>query len=180
MKSNNLIENIKLNIVTIYSNISNVFGIEKEEFKILILNMINSFKYDEELKKNKFSMNVFSIEKLQELKNALISIGLTKEEMNKIIIKSPIIILYSDKLGDIYYLYKNQKYYGYTVLDDKKLHTYLFNDNLDSNIISNNYIVERMLEYYKVNDYAKEAFDNLETEFKLKNYYFKKKHGSVK
>ena len=40
MKSDNLLENIKLNIETIYSNISNVFGIKKEECKILILNMI--------------------------------------------------------------------------------------------------------------------------------------------
>lgn len=175
MKSDNLIENINLNIEAIYSNISNVFGITGEEFKILILNMINSFKYNEKLSKKKFSMNVFSIEKLQELKNVLTNIGLAEEKINKIIIKSPIIILYSDKLSNIYYLYKSKKYYGYTILDNKKFDTYLLNDNLDSNIISNNYIVEKMLEYYKINDYEKEAFNNLETEFKLKNYYFKKK-----
>ena len=31
-----------------------------------------------------------------------------------------------------------------------------------------------MLKYYKVNDYKKEVFDSLESQFKLKNYYLKK------
>ena len=103
------------------------------------------------------------------------STGLTEEEINMIIIKSPMITLYSNNLGYIYYLFKSKRYYGYTILDDNKINTYLLNRRLKSNIISNNYVVEKMINYYKVNNYNKETFDDLERDFKLKNYYFKKK-----
>ena len=120
MKKNDFITNIKINIENIYVNISDVFEIKKEEFKMLILNIINAFQYNEKLNEKEISMNIFSIENLQELKSTLIKIGLTEDEIKKIIVKSPIIILYSDKLSDIYYLFKNKKYYGYTILDNKK------------------------------------------------------------
>ena len=175
MIKNTFIQTLKLNIKTIYSNISNVFGLTDEEFKELITNMINSFRYNRKLNEKKIYMNIFSIENLLSLKNILEKIGLGKEEIKKIIIKSPIIILYSDKLGKIYYIYKNKKYYGYTILDNKEFETYLLNDNLSSNIISNNYIVKQMLDYYGVKSYDKESFDTLEKELKVKNYYFKKK-----
>lgn len=175
MKKNDFIKNIKLNIKDIYNNIFDVFEITKEEFNTLILNIINSFQYNENLKKKEFSMNIFSIENLLELKSMLIKIGLTEEEIKKIIVKSPIILLYSDKLDNIYYLFKNKKYYGYTILDNKKYYTFLLNDNLNSNIISNNYIIEKMIDYYNIKKFEKEDFDNLESDFKLKNYYFKKK-----
>ena len=175
MKKNDFIKNIKLNIKDIYNNIFGVFEITKEEFNILILNIINSFQYNENLKKKEFSMNVFSIENLLELKSMLIKIGLTEEKIKRIIVKSPIILLYSDKLDDIYYLFKNKKYYGYTILDNKKYYTFLLNDYLNSNIISNNYIIEKMIDYYNIKKFEKEDFDNLESDFKLKNYYFKKK-----
>ncbi len=175
MKKNDFIKNIKLNIKDIYNNIFGVFEITKEEFNILILNIINSFQYNENLKKKEFSMNVFSIENLLELKSMLIKIGLTEEKIKRIIVKSPIILLYSDKLDDIYYLFKNKKYYGYTILDNKKYYTFLLNDYLNSNIISNNYIIEKMIDYYNIKKFEKEDFDKLESDFKLKNYYFKKK-----
>lgn len=174
MKSDDLIKSIKLNMETIYINILYVFGIKQREFEILILNLINSFKYNDNSHEKNFSMNVFSIEKLQELKRSLENIGLT-EEINMIIIKSPMITLYSNNLGYIYYLFKSKRYYGYTILDDNKINTYLLNRRLKSNIISNNYVVEKMINYYKVNNYNKETFDDLERDFKLKNYYFKKK-----
>lgn len=175
MKSDDLIKSIKLNMETIYINILYVFGIKQREFEILILNLINSFKYNDNSHEKNFSMNVFSIEKLKELKRSLENIGLTEEEINMIIIKSPMIILYSNNLGYIYYLFKSKRYYGYTILDDNKINTYLLNRRLKSNIISNNYVVEKMINYYKVNNYNKETFDDLERDFKLKNYYFKKK-----
>lgn len=174
MKSDDLIKSIKLNMETIYINILYVFGIKQREFEILILNLINSFKYNDNSHEKNFSMNVFSIEKLQELKRSLENIGLTEEEINMIIIKSPMITLYSNNLGYIYYLFKSKRYYGYTILDDNKINTYLLNRRLKSNIISNNYVVEKMINYYKVNNYNKETFDDLERDFKLKNYYFKK------
>lgn len=175
MKSDDLIKSIKLNIETIYINILYVFGIKQREFEILILNLINSFKYNDNSHEKNFSMNVFSVEKLQELKRSLKNIGLTEEEINMIIIKSPMIMLYSNNLGYIYYLFKSKRYYGYTILDDNKINTYLLNRRLKSNIISNNYVVEKMINFYKVNNYSKETFDNLERNYKLKNYYFKKK-----
>ena len=175
MKSDDLIKSIKLNMETIYINILYVFGIKQREFEILILNLINSFKYNDNSHEKNFSMNVFSIEKLKELKRSLENIGLTEEEINMIIIKSPMITLYSNNLGYIYYLFKSKRYYGYTILDDNKINTYLLNRRLKSNIISNNYVVEKMINYYKVNHYNKETFDDLERDFKLKNYYFKKK-----
>lgn len=175
MKSNGFIAIVKSNIENIYANFLDVYEITKEEFEILILNMINAFQYNEKLNKKEFSVNIFSIKNLKELKSVLTKIGLTKEEIKKIIVKSPIIILYSNNLDAIYYLYKNKKYYGYTILDNKEYDTFLLNENLSSNIISNNYIIEKMLDYYNVKNYEKDYFDNLEKDFKLKNYYFKKK-----
>ncbi len=178
MKEADFIENIELNIEDIYYSISDVFGIKKEEFRTLILNIINAFQYNEKLRKKDFSMSIFHIQNLLELKNLLMTLDLTEEEIKKIIVKSPIILLYSDKLNDIYYLYKSKKYYGYTILDNKEYDTFLLNENLNSNIVSNNYIVEKMLDYYKINNNEIKDFDNLESDFKLKNYYFKKKPKS--
>jgi len=175
MKKDDFFANIKLNIETIYDNIFNVFKITQEDFKILISNMINAFQYNEKLNEKEISVNIFSIENLQELKSMLTKIGLMEDEIKKVIVKSPIIILYSDKLSDIYYLFKNKKYCGYTILDNKEYNTFLLNDNLSSNIISNNYIIEKMIDYYNIKNFEKEDFDNLESDFKLKNYYFKKK-----
>ena len=174
MKNQDFIEYIKLNLKQIYNNISNVFGIDNEEFRILVLNIIKFFEYKKTNKKE-YSINVFSIDVLSKLKSELTKLGLTEEEIKQIITKSPIIILYSDNLNDIYYLYKNRNYYGYTVLYNGEYETYLLNSNLDSNIISNNYIIDRMFDYYNVKDYTNEEFDSLECDFKLKNYYFKKK-----
>ena len=175
MKKIDFVDYINQNLKQIYNNIYSVFGITKEEFKILILNIIKFFEY-KNIDEKDYSPNVFSIDALSKLKLVLIKLELTEEEIKQIIIKSPIIILYCDNLKDIYYLYKNKKFYGYTILDNKEYETYLLNSNLNSNIISNNYIIDKMFDYYGVKNYSQEEFDKLECEFKLKNYYFKKKN----
>ena len=175
MNNVELITYIKSNTEIMYRNFTAVFDFDKSEFKILILNLMMSFNYNDTLNEKEYSTEIFSINSLSNLKSTLVEVGLSDDEIKKIIIKSPIILLYSNKLNYIYYLYKNKKYYGYTILNEDNYSTYLLNDNLNSNIISNNYITEKMLEYYNVKNFDKEVFDSLETDFKLKNYYFKAK-----
>lgn len=129
---------------------------------------------NENLANKNQSLEVFSFEKCNKLKKELLNLGLSLDTIEKVIVKSPVILLYSNQLDSVYYLFKNKKYCGYTILDDDKYVTYLLNENIKSNVIFNNYVTDNMLKYYKVNDYKKEVFDSLENQFKLKNYYFKK------
>ena len=129
---------------------------------------------NENLANKNQSLEVFSFENFCKLKKELLNLGLSLDTIEKVIVKSPVILLYSNQLDSVYYLFKNKKYCGYTILDDDKYVTYLLNENIKSNVISNNYVTDNMLKYYKVNDYKKEVFDSLESQFKLKNYYLKK------
>ena len=129
---------------------------------------------NENLANKNQSLEVFSFEICNKLKKGLLNLGLSLDTIEKVIVKSPVILLYSNQLDSVYYLFKNKKYCGYTILDDDKYVTYLLNENIKSNVIFNNYVTDNMLKYYKVNDYKKEVFDSLESQFKLKNYYFKK------
>ena len=175
MNKSELIEYIKLNISTIYNSFMSVFDFEKEDIEALIINLIKSFSLNERLNEKEYSASVFSEETLKGLKDEFKKLGIDSQMVKSIIIKSPIIILYADKLNSIYYLYKNKNYYGYTILDNYKYDTYLLNNNINSNIISNNYIIDKMLNYYDITEYKNENFEKLESDFKLKNYYFKKK-----
>ena len=129
---------------------------------------------NENLANKNQSLEVFSFENCNKLKKELLNFALNLDTIEKVIVKSPVILLYSNQLDSVYYLFKNKKYCGYTILDDDKYVTYLLNENIKSNVIFNNYVTDNMLKYYKVNDYKKEVFDSLENQFKLKNYYFKK------
>lgn len=175
MNYKNLIDYIEYDVVNIYNNFVEVFKFNRNDFIIFLFNLVKSFEYNRNLLKKKYSEKLLSLNNLKKVQFALKELGLSEETIKKIIIKSPIIILYSDNLSYVYYLFKNNKYYGYTVLDDGEYNTYLMNENLKSNVISNNLIVDSMLNFYKVNNYNKDEFDKLESDFKLKNYYFKKK-----
>lgn len=175
MNKEDIIAYIKSNINQIYHNFYDVFELDISQVDTLIINLIKTFKYNRKLSNKEYSTNIFSINNLSKIKEQLFQIGLSYDEIKKVIVKSPMIILYSEKLDYVYYLYKNRKYYGYIVLDSEGYDTYLFNDNLNSNVISNNYIVEQMLKYYNASSYDKETFDNMECDFKLKNYYLKRK-----
>lgn len=171
----NLVDYIESNVEKIYNNFVEVFKFNRNDFIVFIYNLIKSFGHNKNLLNKKYSEELISLNNLKKVQLALKELGLSEETIKKIIIKSPIIILYSDNLSYVYYLFKNNKYYGYTVLDDGEYNTYLMNENLKSNVISNNLIVDSMLNFYKVNNYNKDEFDKLESDFKLKNYYFKKK-----
>lgn len=175
MKGKKIIEYISSNVENISINLHFVFGLNTEQIKDLILNLAKAFKYNENLANKNQSLEVFSFENCKKLKKELLNLGLSSDTIGKVIVKSPVILLYSNQLDSVYYLFKNKKYCGYTILDDDKYVTYLLNENIKSNVISNNYVTDNMLKYYKVNDYKKEVFDSLESQFKLKNYYFKKK-----
>ena len=179
MKTEDLFLYISSNIEEIFYNLNNVFGITKEEFKLLIENLDDAFNYNNYLNNRNYSTSIFSMDNLNDLKNIFMNFFLKEEEIKKIIIKSPIIILYSNKLDSTYYLFKKDKYYGYTVLDNGKNYTYLYNENINSNIISNNYIVQNMLNYYKIDNNHLTDLSPLETEGKIKNYYFKKKNNKL-
>ena len=169
MKGKKVIEYISSNVENISINLHFVFCLNTEQIKDLILNLAKAFKYNENLANKNQSLEVFSFENCEKLKKELLNLGLSLDTIGTVI------LLYSNQLDSVYYLFKNKKYCGYTILDDDKYVTYLLNENIKSNVISNNYVTDNMLKYYKVNDYKKEVFDSLESQFKLKNYYFKKK-----
>ena len=165
---------IKENIKLIYSDFTKCFNLEEEQFKLLITNLIYSFENNDYLKNKIYSLNIFSIQNLENLLSNLMNLDLKNTVIKEIITKSPIILLYSNQLDNIYFLYKNNKYYGYIILDNNKYYTYLYNPNINSNIVSNNYILDKMLEYHKINTYEKETIYSMIKIYKLKNYYLKK------
>lgn len=165
---------IKENIKLIYSDFTKCFNLEEKQFKLLITNLIYSFENNDYLKNKIYSLNIFFIENLEKLLSNLMDLELEDTVIKEIITKSPIILLYSDQLDNIYFLYKNNKYYGYIILDNNKYYTYLYNPNINSNTVINNYILDKMLEYHNINTYKKETFDSMIKIYKLKNYYLKK------
>lgn len=82
---------------------------------------------------------------LTKLKENLKSVGLDELTIKNLIIKSPIIILFGDKLDDVFFLYKADKFYGYTILINNEYMTYMFNANVQSNVITNNTMIDMML-----------------------------------
>lgn len=82
---------------------------------------------------------------LSKLKENLKSVGLDELTIKNLIIKSPIIILFGDKLDNIFFLYKVDKFYGYTILINNEYMTYMFNANVQSNVITNNTMIDMML-----------------------------------
>ncbi len=173
MKKDDLFKCISVNSEKIYYNFKNVFNLKEDEYEIFIENLKSAFNYNKKLNNKEYSISIFSINNLSNLKNRLKEYSISEEMISKIIIKSPIITLYSNNLECIYYLFKNNKYYGYTILDDGEYNTYLLNMNLKSNIISNNYPVDIMTTFYKFK--PTDSFLPLKSDKdKTKNYYFKK------
>ena len=176
MRKDDLLKYISTNSESIHFNLKNVFNINNDDFNTLIENLKRAFYFNKQLNSKEYSIFIFSIDNLSNLKNVLKDHSISEDIISKILIKSPIIILYSDNIDCIYYLFKNNKYYGYTILDDGKYNTYLLNNNLRSNIISNNYPVNIMTSFY--NYKLLDNFSSLESnKNKIKNYYFKEKKG---
>ena len=175
MNLKDLVTYYKMNIKEINKNFNIVYNLNKEDCDLLFFNLFYSLSYNKDITIKDISYDIFNIVNLEKLKNALVDMKIKDDKIKDIITKSPIIILYSNRLDSIYYLYKNNKYFGYTVLDEDKYNTFLLNNNINSNVFSNNYIVNNMLEYHNVKNNNKEEFDRIEEDYKLKNYYFKKK-----
>lgn len=113
---------------------------------------------------------------LSKLKENLKSVGLDELTIKNLIIKSPIIILFGDKLDNIFFLYKADKFYGYTILINNEYMTYMFNANIQSNVITNNTMIDMMLSSIadtKKQEQLKKHFIQLERNYSLKNFYFK-------
>lgn len=175
MTREELIIFIKSNLKNIHNAFSAIFGLDKSEFQALMINLIKAFEFNENLNEKDYSADIFSPDNLLNLKDFLTKMALSDVEIKQIIVKSPIILLYSNELQNIYLLYKAQKCYGYTILDNGQHRTYLLNNNIPSNVVDNNYVTDQMLAYYNVKEFDNKEFDKIEKNFKLKNYYFKKK-----
>ena len=63
---------------------------------------------NENLANKNQSLEVFSFENCNKLKKELLNLGLSLDTIEKVIIKSPVILLYSNKLDSVYYLFKNK------------------------------------------------------------------------
>ena len=130
----------------------------------------------EKLKEINSDLYLFSYELLSKLKENLKSVGLDELTIKNLIIKSPIIILFSDKLDNVFFLYKADKFYGYTILVNNEYMTYMFNNNVQSNVITNNTMIDMMLSSVadaKKQEQLKVYFKHLERNYSLKNFYFK-------
>ena len=147
----------------IYQIFRITFGLTSKEFDALAKNLRMAVVCNDYLKEINSDLYLFSYELLSKLKENLI-------------IKSPIIILFSDKLDNIFFLYKADKFYGYTILVNNEYMTYMFNNNVQSNVITNNTMIDMMLSSVadaKKQEQLKVYFKHLERNYSLKNFYFK-------
>ena len=63
---------------------------------------------NENLANKNQSLEVFSFENCNKLKKELLNLGLNLDTIEKVIVKSPVILLYSNQLDSVYYLFKNK------------------------------------------------------------------------
>lgn len=160
----------------IYQIFRVTFGLTSKEFDTLAKNLRMAVACNDYLKEVESNFFVFSFEMLSKLKEDLKSVGLDELTIKNLIIKSPIIILFGDKLDDVFFLYKADKFYGYTILVNNEYMTYMFNANVQSNVITNNTMIDMMLNSIadtKKQEQLKKHFIQLERNYSLKNFYFK-------
>lgn len=130
MKNNRLIDSINNNIEVIYNTLANIFNLDKDEYKTLIINLINYLKSNKKSYEEDVSIDILTSSNLENLKNALILLNLGDEEIKKAIVNSPIILFFSNRLDDIYYIFKRD-YSGYIVLNKEGYDTFLITDNFN-------------------------------------------------
>lgn len=160
----------------IYQIFRITFGLTSKEFDALAKNLRMAVVCNDYLKEINSDLYLFSYELLSKLKENLKSVGLDELTIKNLIIKSPIIILFSDKLDNVFFLYKADKFYGYTILVNNEYMTYMFNNNVQSNVITNNTMIDMMLSSVadaKKQEQLKVYFKHLERNYSLKNFYFK-------
>ena len=152
MKNKAIINSINLNLESIYKNLNTIFKINLEEFKTLIANLISFLENDENSNKREFSEDALLFNNLKELNKAIMNLSIDKDEIKYIIINSPIILLYSNKVDNMYFLHKKNTHVGYIVLNEDANDKYLLNNTSDA--INNNENVDSQEKEYilKKND----------------------------
>ena len=90
----------------IYQIFRITFGLTSKEFDALAKNLRMAVVCNDYLKEINSDLYLFSYELLSKLKENLKSVGLDELTIKNLIIKSPIIILFSDKLDNVFFLYK--------------------------------------------------------------------------
>ncbi len=152
MKNKAIINSINLNLESIYKNLNTIFKINLEEFKTLIANLISFLENDENSNKRDFSEDALLFNNLKELNKAIMNLSIDKDEIKYIIINSPIILLYSNKVDNMYFLHKKNTHFGYIVLNEDENDKYLLNNTSDA--INNNENVDNQEKEYilKKND----------------------------
>lgn len=115
---------------------------------------------------------------------------LNAEEIKKIIVKTPGILVFSKDLDNIYVLFKGNILKGYVLLNNQDFKAYRYVSNHNFNVskksVDYTYVVDKMLNELKREDIskaynlnketisAKYIFNSLKKEEGLKNHYFKK------
>lgn len=180
------------NVDLVFSNFIKVFNMNKEEVLATIRNLITIVKKDQFYSDyNNLFISNFNLENLTNLKNYLLKHGINEEDIKKTIIRTPGMILFNNKLDDIYLIFKAKIYKGYVLLhnNETKSYIYLKNGSLlcgkNNNFYENEYIIKEMLrninrvdvreflnvkKHYKI----KETLNCLKEDYCLNNYYLKK------
>ncbi len=201
MENKQFLSYLKNNMVKISLNFENVFSINFEEFSSLINTIIKDVTFDEfynKLLKKKTQFNSFEESSLLEIKKVFINLGLGELEIKKIILTIPDVILFSDKIEDIYPIYKSNEFKGIAFVNDNEYRAYSYSESsyrlrylnqiLDSKTNNYDYIIESLLNSLKRKDVReelniksdneldlKDKFTVLTRIYSKKNYYLKQK-----
>lgn len=199
MKNEEFLKYLKENIKNIYSNFEMVFKVNYEEFLFIINVIIKDLTYDK-FYQNLISENLvqsFDLLALNNLFKMFKDLDLSDEEIKKIILVIPEVILFSQQLNDIHLIYKNNFIKGIAFINQNNYRSYsipnyAFDEKTLNNILefrtinSYDYLIKNLLLNLNRND-LKNSYDladnaNLNDKFAAltkayskKNYYFKKK-----
>ena len=115
------------NFNNIYRDMHSVFKLDPEIVRDIIIHLISiSFKDDfyKEFMKVDSINKCFKKKNLLQLNNYFSSLKFTKSEINLLLKYTPEILLYSNRIRDIYPLYKSSDFKGYVLLNGEDYRAY--------------------------------------------------------
>lgn len=183
-------------ILKFFKEITEYLKIPFPNIKKVVSNLINDIYSDEFYNiflKDKSLQDILTKDNFYNLISFLESKGLEETEIKSIILNSPIILLFSSNLEDIYLIFKRNVCQGFLLLSQNTYRSYkvLSNDyenaygSINSYMLNYDYVVSEMFQALRREDIAKslniDAGDSLKSKCdklvktqSLKNYFFKK------
>lgn len=201
MENKYFLNYLKDNLSRISSSLEKIFSINFDEFSLLIKTIIQDINVDDFYSKTLIyegKISNFDEPQLLEIKKLFIHLGLSDLEIKKIIVTIPEILLFSNRIEDIYPIYKNNTFKGIVLINENDYRAYSYSEssyklaslnNLANNKINDyRYLVENLLNSLKREDIKQQLgfeitedtklndiFLALTKDYSRKNYYFKKK-----